>query len=188
IGGVTGSGKSVVEDLILTQLIDYNTPENLKLSIFDPKGNEFGRYKDSKHLLHEPLVDIDEGVEKLEELVEISEKRFREFVNHNERNNISIKDIKTFNEMVDAGVINAEKMPYIVVMIDEFVPYMEVDLERTEDAIKRLSLKSRASGIHMILSTQSPRREVVRGVIGGNMPIKISLIGSDMREIGGASV
>src|SRR5699024_10658345 len=71
IGGVTGSGKSVVEDLILTQLIDYNTPENLKLSIFDPKGNEFGRYKDSKHLLHEPLVDLDEGVEKLEELVEI---------------------------------------------------------------------------------------------------------------------
>lgn len=182
IGGVTGSGKSVVEDLILTQLIDYNTPENLKLSIFDPKGNEFGRYKDSKHLLHEPLVDIDEGVEKLEELVEISEKRFREFVNHNERNNISIKDIKTFNDMVDAGVINAEKMPYIVVMIDEFVPYMEVDLERTEDAIKRLSLKSRASGIHMILSTQSPRREVVTGVISANMPIKISLMVSNMRE------
>lgn len=182
IGGVTGSGKSVVEDLILTQLIDYNTPENLKLSLFDPKGNEFGRYKDSKHLLHKPIADIDEAIEKLEELVEISEKRFREFVNHNERNNISIKDIKTFNDMVDAGVINAEKMPYIVVMIDEFVPYMEVDLERTEDAIKRLSLKSRASGIHMILSTQSPRREVVTGVISANMPIKISLMVSNMRE------
>lgn len=182
IGGVTGSGKSVVEDLILTQLIDYNTPENLKLSIFDPKGNEFGRYKDSKHLLHEPLVDIDEGIEKLEELVEISEKRFREFVNHNERNNVSIKDIKTFNDMVDAGVINAEKMPHIVVMIDEFMPYMGVDLERTVDAIKHLSLKSRASGIHMILSTQTPRREVITGVIKANIQATLSLMVGDMRE------
>ena len=107
IGGVTGSGKSVVENLILTQLIDYNTPENLKLSLFDPKGNEFCQYKDSKHLLHKPMTDIDESIEKLEELVEISEKRFQEMANHNTLKGLSIKDIKSFNEMVDAGTIDA---------------------------------------------------------------------------------
>lgn len=182
IGGTTGSGKSVVEDLILTQLIDYNTPENLKLSLFDPKGNEFCRYKDSKHLLHKPMTDIDESIEKLEELVEISEKRFQEMANHNTLKGLSIKDIKSFNEMVDAGTIDAEKMPYIVVMIDEIMPYVGTDLERTVNAIKHLAIKSRASGIHMILSTQSPRREVLNGVIKANIDARLSLMVGDMRE------
>lgn len=182
IGGVTGSGKSVVENLILTQLIDYNTPENLKLSLFDPKGNEFCQYKDSKHLLHKPMTDIDESIEKLEELVEISEKRCREIVSHNTQDNVSVTNIKTFNDMVDAGMINAEKMPYIVVMIDEIMPYVGTDLERTVNAIKHLAMKSRASGIHMILSTQSPRREVVNGVIKANIDARLSLMVGDMRE------
>ena len=182
IGGVTGSGKSVVEDLILTQLIDYNTPENLKLSLFDPKGNEFCRYKDSKHLLHKPMTDIDESIEKLEELVEISEKRFQEMANHNTLKGLSIKDIKSFNEMVDAGTIDAEKMPYIVVMIDEIMPLMATDLERTVNAIKHLAMKSRASGIHMILSTQSPRREVLNGVIKANIDARLSLMVSSIQE------
>lgn len=182
IGGVTGSGKSVVENLILTQLIDYNTPENLKLSLFDPKGNEFCQYKDSKHLLHKPMTDIDESIEKLEELVEISEKRFQEMVNHNTLKGLSIKDIKSFNEMVDAGTIDAEKMPYIVVMIDEIMPYVGTDLERTVNAIRHLTMKSRASGIHMILSTQTPRREVITGVIKANIQATLSLMVGDMRE------
>ena len=182
ISGVTGSGKSVVEDLILTQLIDYNAPENLKLSLFDPKGNEFCRYKDSKHLLHKPMVDIDESIEKLEELVKISEKRFQEMANHNTLKGLSIKDIKSFNEMVDAGTIDAEKMPYIVVMIDEIMPYMGTDLERTVNAIRHLTMKSRASGIHLILSTQSPRREVVNGVIKANIDARLSLMVSNMSE------
>lgn len=182
IGGVTGSGKSVVEDLILTQLIDYNTPENLKLSLFDPKGNEFCRYKDSKHLLHKPIVDIDESIEKLEELVEISEERYREMANHNTLKGLSIKDIKSFNDMVDAGTINAEKMPYIVVMVDELTPLLASDLERTVNAIRHLTMKSRASGIHLILSTQSPRREVLKGVIKANIQARLSLMVSDVEE------
>lgn len=182
IGGTTGSGKSVVGNLILTQLIDYNTPENLKLSLFDPKGSEFNQYKDSKHLLHEPVTDIDESIEKLEELVEISEKRCREIVSHNTQDNVSVTNIKTFNDMVDAGMINAEKMPYIVVMIDEIMPYVGTDLERTVNAIKHLAIKSRASGIHMILSTQSPRREVLNGVIKANIDARLSLMVGDMRE------
>lgn len=182
IGGVTGSGKSVVEDLILTQLIDYNTPENLKLSIFDPKGNEFGRYKDSKHLLHKPIADIDEAIEKLEELVEISEKRFQEMANHNTLKGLSIKDIKSFNDMVDAGEIDAEKMPYIVVVIDELADLMANERERAEDAIKRLSMKSRASGIRLILSTQIPRREVLTGAIKANVQAMLSLMVSNIRE------
>lgn len=182
IGGTTGSGKSVVENLILTQLIDYNTPENLKLSLFDPKGNEFCQYKDSKHLLHKPMTDIDESIEKLEELVEISEKRFQEMANHNTLKGLSIKDIKSFNEMVDAGTIDAEKMPYIVVMIDEIMPYMGVDLERTVNVIRHLTMKSRASGIHMILSTQSPRREVVNGAIKANIDARLSLMVSSVQE------
>lgn len=182
IGGTTGSGKSVVEDLILTQLIDYNTPENLKLSLFDPKGNEFCRYKDSKHLLHKPMTDMDESIEKLEELVEISEERFQEMVNHNTLKGLSIKDIKSFNEMVDAGTIDAEKMPYIVVMIDEIMPLMATDLERTVNVIRHLAMKSRASGIHMILSTQSPRREVLNGVIKANIDARLSLMVSSIQE------
>lgn len=183
IAGATGSGKSVFIECILTSMMVHAVPEELKLIIVDPKGNEFGNYKDLPFMMCNPITDKDKAPDSLAYLAEEMDVRFQKFNKYGAKLGLSIKNLSHFNDLVDRGKIKDEpKMPYIVLLVDELFDLMSTHKDSVEMSIKRLGAKARASGIHMILATQTPRKEVVTGLIKANVPTKISLMASSSTE------
>lgn len=176
IAGTTGSGKSVFLESMLTSMFTHADPKDLKVIIVDPKGNEFGNYKDLPFMLCNPITDKDKSPDSLEYLATEMDVRFQKFNKYGLELGSSIKNLSQYNRLVDKGKIKDEKMPYVVLLIDELFDLMSTHKDSVEMSIKRLGAKSRAAGIHMILATQSPRREVVTGLIKANVPTKISLM------------
>lgn len=176
IAGTTGSGKSVFLESMLTSMFTHADPKELKVIIVDPKGNEFGNYKDLPFMLCNPITDKDKSPDSLEYLATEMDVRFQKFNKYGLELGSSIKNLSQYNRLVDKGKIKDEKMPYVVLLIDELFDLMSTHKDSVEMSIKRLGAKSRAAGIHMILATQSPRREVVTGLIKANVPTKISLM------------
>src|SRR5699024_5779434 len=176
IAGTTGSGKSVFLESMLTSMFTHADPKDLKVIIVDPKGNEFGNYKDLPFMLCNPITDKDKSPDSLEYLATEMDVRFQKFNKYGLELGSSIKNLSQYNRLVDKGKIKDEKMPYVVLLIDELFDLMSTHKDSVEKSIKRLGAKSRAAGIHMILATQSPRREVVTGLIKANVPTKISLM------------
>lgn len=167
--GTTGSGKSVGLNTLIVGMLGHNTPEDVKLMIIDPKKVEFKLYVDSPYLLTNPITEVEDGAIALKYAVIEMERRYKLFEDNN------VKKIEDFNKLAKKND-KLQKMPYFVLIIDEFSDFKDSldDFKDVEKSIRRLGQKARACGIHLILATQSPRSEVITGIIKANFPLKIA--------------
>lgn len=178
IAGTTGSGKSVCINSILTSMLLYNTPEDLRLVLVDPKRVELTGYNGIPHLLSPVVVETERVVGALQWMTREMDKRYHEFSQTGARN------ISDYNERMDAQ--GGKKLPFLVIVIDELADLMMIAPDETERTITRLAQLARATGIHMILATQRPSVDVVTGLIKANFPARIAFAvasGTDSRVI-----
>lgn len=168
IAGGTGSGKSVCVNTILISLLLKNKPEDLKLILVDPKMVELTPYNDLPHLITPVITDPKMAATALNWVVDEMESRYKKFAESRSR------DLKSYNDNIRKGFIDEDKMPFIVIVIDELADLMMVAAHDVEDAIQRITQKARAAGIHLLVATQRPTVDVVRGTIKSNIPTRIA--------------
>ncbi|MGD1995926.1 MAG: DNA translocase FtsK 4TM domain-containing protein [Anaerolineae bacterium] len=168
IAGATGSGKSVCINAVLAALLLQNTPDNLKLLLVDPKRVELTLYNGIPHLLAPVVVEMERVVGALKWVLREMDGRYKRFADAGAR------DIVDYNERVVPQMPDAQKMPYIVVVVDELADLMMLSPHETERAICRLAQMARATGIHLIIATQRPSVDVVTGLIKANFPARIA--------------
>jgi S-DNA-T family DNA segregation ATPase FtsK/SpoIIIE len=166
IAGATGSGKSVCVNGIIACLLLKNSPEELKLVMVDPKRVELTGYNGIPHLAAPVVVDMDRVVGTLQWALREMDDRYKMFASSGARN------IVDYNKA--AGKRKKQKLPYIVIIVDELADLMMMAPEETEKSIARLAQMARATGIHMILATQRPSVDVVTGLIKANFPARIA--------------
>ena len=166
IAGTTGSGKSVCVNGIIATLLLKNTPDQLKMLMIDPKRVELTTYRHIPHLLAPVIVDVNKVVSSLQWISREMDKRYTKFSDTGARN------IEDFNRK--AAKNEEDTIPYIVVVVDELADLMMVSAEDTEQIITRLAQMARATGIHLIISTQRPSTDVVTGLIKANFPARIA--------------
>ncbi len=169
IAGTTGSGKSVMLNSIILSFLYKASPEECRLLLIDPKQVEFMPYEGLPHLIYPNVItDIQKASNALSWAIEEMERRFNLFAS------ARVKDIGEYNSMRDVVGNRKKKMPYIVIIIDEFSDFIMQGKKELEDKIVRLGQKARAAGIHLILATQRPTTEYVTGGIKANFPSKIA--------------
>ena len=168
VAGATGSGKSVCINTVLMSLLFKYSPDDLKLMLIDPKMVELSAYNDLPHLITPVITDSKIATAGLKWAVEEMERRFVLF--SNER----VRDIKSYNEKASKDAL--DHMPYIVIIVDELADLMMVASSSVEEAIMRLTQKARACGIHLIIATQRPSTDVVKGTIKSNIPTRIAFM------------
>ena len=185
IAGTTGSGKSVCVNGIICSILMRAKPDEVKLAMVDPKVVELSCYNGIPHLVRDVVTDPKEASILLKKMVAEMEKRYHMFAN------TGTKQIEGYNEYVRRynkthQDEKLDKMPYIVVIIDELSDLMMVAAKEVEDSILRITQKARAAGIHLIVATQRPSTEVITGLIKANIPSRISFAvgsGIDSRTI-----
>lgn len=169
IAGATGSGKSVCINSIIMSILYKATPEEVKLLMIDPKVVELGIYNGIPHLLVPVVTDPRKASGALGWAVTEMEKRYKMFADRGVRN------IEGYNKFVDElQDPEIEKMPHIVIIIDELADLMMTSPKEVEDSINRIAAKARAAGMHLIVATQRPSVDVVTGVIKANIPTRIA--------------
>ncbi|QCI29226.1 DNA translocase FtsK [Caminibacter pacificus] len=164
IAGTTGSGKSVGINAMILSLLYKNSPDELKFVMIDPKMLEFSIYEDIPHLLTPVITESKKAIVALNAMVKEMERRYKLMAKKR------VKNIEGYNKKVDKN----EKLPYIVIIIDELADLMMTSGKDVEYAIARLAQMARASGIHLIVATQRPSVDVVTGLIKANLPSRIS--------------
>jgi len=171
IAGTTGSGKSVTIHSIITSLLYRNGPEDMKLIMVDPKRVELTLYNKIPHLLTPVITDPKKTILALKWAAKEMDRRYDVLQAE------SVRDIESYHSTVYAKSKEgeAERMPYIVIVIDELADIMQAYPRELESAIVRLAQMSRAVGIHIILSTQRPSVNVITGLIKANIPTRIAL-------------
>lgn len=175
IAGATGSGKSVCMNTILVSLLYQNAPEDLRFILIDPKRVELNAYRGIPHLLTPVITDPDKAILALRWAVAEMNHRYKQLESAGEVN------IESFNKKKPE-----EKMPYIVVVIDELADLMMVASKEIEASICRIAQMARAVGIHLIVATQRPSVDVITGLIKANIPARIAFTvssGIDSRTI-----
>lgn len=168
IAGATNSGKSVCVNTILVSLLIKNSPEELKLILIDPKMVELAPYNDLPHLITPVITDSRVASQALAWAVEEMERRFMIFASSRARN------LQSYNDNIDQRLVEGEKMPRIVIIIDELADLIMAASKEVEDSIQRLTQKARAAGIHLIVATQRPTTDVIKGTIKSNIPVRIA--------------
>ncbi len=168
VAGATGSGKSVCINTILMSLLFKYSPDELKLMLIDPKMVELSSYNELPHLITPVITDSKIATAGLKWAVEEMERRFKVF--SNER----VRDIKSYNQK--AIKEDLDYMPFIVIIVDELADLMMVASSSVEEAIMRLTQKARACGIHLIIATQRPSTDVIKGTIKSNIPTRIAFM------------
>jgi S-DNA-T family DNA segregation ATPase FtsK/SpoIIIE len=163
IAGTTGSGKSVGINAMILSLLYRNSPDDLKLMMIDPKMLEFSIYNDIPHLLTPVITEPKKAIAGLSNMVKEMERRYKLMSDG------KVKNIESYNTKFPEN-----KMPYIVVIIDELADLMMTGGKDVEYSIARLAQMARASGIHLIVATQRPSVDVVTGLIKANLPSRIS--------------
>ena len=166
IAGTTGSGKSVCVNAILTCFLMYNTPDDLRMILVDPKRVELTGYNGVPHLLSPVVVEIDRVIGALQWMTREMDKRYHQFAQEGSRN------IADYNAKMKLK--GGKKLPFLVIVIDELADLMMIAPGETEQTITRLAQLARATGIHMILATQRPSVDVVTGLIKANFPARIA--------------
>ncbi|MCX5702561.1 MAG: DNA translocase FtsK [Candidatus Omnitrophica bacterium] len=161
IAGTTGSGKTVCVNSLILSLVFRATPNELKFIMIDPKMVELAPFNGLPHLICPVVTEAKKAAVSLNWVVSEMEERYRLLAKAGARN------IDSYNQ-------KQERIPYIVVIVDEFADLMNVAKEQIENAITRLAQLSRAVGIHLILATQRPSVDVITGVIKANLPARIS--------------
>ncbi|MDC0612410.1 DNA translocase FtsK 4TM domain-containing protein [Vibrio sp.] len=189
VAGTTGSGKSVGVNVMILSMLYKSTPEDVRFIMIDPKMLELSIYEGIPHLLSEVVTDMKDASNALRWCVAEMERRYKLM------SMLGVRNIKGFNEKLkmaaDAGhPIHdplwqegdsmdsepplLERLPYIVVIIDEFADLMMVVGKKVEELIARLAQKARAAGIHLILATQRPSVDVITGLIKANIPTRVA--------------
>ncbi len=166
IAGATGSGKSVCINSILVSLLYKAKPEDVRLLLVDPKMVELAPYNHIPHLVTPVITDAKEATATLKWAVEEMERRYEEFAK------TGVREIKRYNQKMEEEQHYKNKMPYIVVVIDELADLMMVSPQEVEEAICRIAQKARACGIHLLLATQRPSVDVITGLIKANVPTR----------------
>ena len=167
VAGTTGSGKSVCVNGIIAGLLLQNTPDDLKLVMIDPKRVELTGYNGIPHLAAPVVVDMDRVIATLQWALREMDARYKMFAE------VGARNIIDFNKKVQKHK-KLERLPYVVIIIDELADLMMLAPEDTERAITRLAQMARATGIHMIIATQRPSVDVVTGLIKANFPARIA--------------
>ncbi|MER1984821.1 MAG: DNA translocase FtsK [Solibacillus sp.] len=166
VAGSTGSGKSVCINGIIISILMRAKPSEVRLMMIDPKMVELSVYNGIPHLLAPVVTDARKAAQALQKVVAEMERRYDLFSYTGTRN------IEGYNEHMSEG--DAQKLPYIVVIVDELADLMMVASNEVEEAITRLAQMARAAGIHLILATQRPSVDVITGIIKANIPSRIA--------------
>lgn len=177
IAGQTGSGKSVCINAIIVSILYRATPEEVKMIMIDPKMVELNVYNTIPHLLVPVVTDPKKAAGALEWAVAEMERRYKVFAEK------KTKNIESYNAHLEPG---EERMPQIVIIIDELADLMMTSPRDVEDAINRLAQLARAAGMHLVIATQRPSVDVITGLIKANIPTRIAFTvasGVDSRTI-----
>lgn len=192
VAGTTGSGKSVLITSIISGLLFRHSPKTLRLILVDPKQVDLAAFSKVPHLIMPPVTDPKKAVSALKWAIREMEKRYKSM------SKFGARGLESFNETVssltadkvteheklnqeyETGVMKLEQyyyqpLPYIVIVVEEFGDLMAVDKQNVEHGVVRLAQMARACGIHLILAMQSPRKEVVTGLIKTNIPGRVGL-------------
>lgn len=172
VAGATGSGKSVCINSIITTILLRTRPDEVKMVLVDPKKVEMSMYNGVPHLLMPVVTDPKKASIALMKMVSEMERRYNLF------EETRTKNITDYNKYVDDRTKNlnghVEKLPYIVIIIDELADLMLVAAKEVEDSILRITQMARAAGIHLIVATQRPSTDVITGIVKANIPSRIS--------------
>lgn len=184
IAGTTGSGKSVMMNVLVTSMLFRNTPDDVKFVLVDPKGNETSSYVDMPHLIA-PVIsgtspdELTKLVKTVQWLTEEMDRRYEIFKDHG-----GVRNLADFNERFPD-----EKMPYIVVVIDEYTDVMDTlkatksnDEKAFATAVQRIAQKGRAAGVHEVIMMQAPRAAYLQGVLKANIPAGFAFAVASKRE------
>ncbi|EFR33105.1 stage III sporulation protein E [Peptoniphilus harei ACS-146-V-Sch2b] len=168
IAGATGSGKSVCINSIITSVIYKSSPKDVKLMLIDPKVVELSVYNGIPHLLIDVVTNPKKAAFALNWAVDEMEKRYEAFAENH------VRDLKGYNKKMMAEGKEEEKLPKILIIVDELADLMMVASKEIEEYIARLAQKARAAGMHLILATQRPSVDVITGTIKANVPSRIA--------------
>lgn len=177
VAGATGQGKSVGLNVILMSLLHKKTPDELRLILIDPKKVELNLYSkiESSYLASPVITEPEDAEQKLQSVCDLMDERYELL------SSVGVRNIKEYNAL---SIV--EKLPYVVVVIDEYGDLVMTSGKQMERAICRIAQKARAVGIHMIISTQRPSATIVTGNIKANFPTRIAFrttTGTDSRVI-----
>ncbi|MDI9429405.1 MAG: DNA translocase FtsK [Spirochaetota bacterium] len=168
IAGSTGSGKSVCVNSLICSILFTRSPREVRLILVDPKIVELNIYNGIPHLLTPVITDAKRTLKALDFALYEMDRRYRLL------QSIGVRNIIGYNEKIKANALAREKLPYIVIIIDEFADLMHLVGKEMETKVSRLAAMSRAVGIHLVLATQRPSVDVITGVIKNNIPTRIA--------------
>ena len=170
IAGATGSGKSVCVNSMILSILYKRSPQDVKLILIDPKIVELKLYNDIPHLLVPVVTESKKAFQALQWALCEMERRYALL------DSLGSRDIASYNKKIAEKHIAAEKLPYIVIIIDEFADLMATTGKELESTVARLAAMSRAIGIHLVLATQRPSIDVITGLIKANIPSRIAFM------------
>lgn len=168
IAGATGSGKSVCINTILISLLYKASHEDVKFLLIDPKMVELAPFNEIPHLVSPVITDVKAATIALKWAVNEMEERYEKFVHE------GVRDIERYNQKVIKQGRSDEKMPFLVIVIDELADLMMAAPQDVEDSICRIAQKARACGMHLLVATQRPSVDVITGLIKANIPTRIA--------------
>lgn len=170
IAGATGSGKSVCVNALICSILYRKTPAEVNMILIDPKIVELKFYNDIPHLLTPVITDPKKAFQALQWCLYEMERRYSLL------DAMQVRDIKSYNKKIKAKHIATPKLPYLVIVIDEFADLMATSGKELEGTLARLAAMSRAVGIHLVLATQRPSTDVITGLIKANVPSRIAFM------------
>ncbi len=168
IAGATGSGKSVCINTILISLLYKASHEDVRFLLIDPKMVELAPYNELPHLVSPVITDVKAATKALKWAVNEMEERYEKFAKE------AVRDVERYNSKMERLNRQEDRLPYLVIVIDELADLMMVSPQDVEDAICRIAQKARACGIHLLLATQRPSVDVITGLIKANIPTRIA--------------
>jgi len=173
IAGATGSGKSVCVNALICSIIYKRNPDQVRLLLIDPKIVELKLYNDIPHLLTPVITEPKRAFQALQYCIYIMEQRYALL------DGMGVRDIRSYNKKIIRNRIATKKLPYIVVVVDEFADLIATSGKELESILARLAAMARAVGIHLVLATQRPSIDVITGLIKANIPSRIAFMVSN---------